>query len=188
MTLVPALRCVKRQIVNTFFTLMSVGKRRHSTKCWSWKKFNSCVGSVNVCSVGPIRIVYFRVITRHCKIIPAPVRTFVAMDEEKLIKAVRSFPSLLKVTMKCYKHVMLKKMLEKKWRSVELSICRKWASRSARRISCNRLYSPCFLRRENIGRTHMLLSFFRRRRSAISKSNSNSSSLPELWSIVNNTC
>ena len=35
MTLVPALRCVKRQIVNTFFTLMSVGKRRHSTKRWS---------------------------------------------------------------------------------------------------------------------------------------------------------
>ena len=90
--------------------------------------------------------------------------------------------------MKCYKDVMLKKMLEKKWRSVELSICIKWASRFARRISCNRLYSPCFLRRENIGRTHMLCSFFWRRRSAISKSNSNSSSLPELWSIVNNTC
>ena len=130
------------------------------------------------------RIVYFCVITRHCKIILAPARTFVAMDEEKLIKAERSFPSLLKVTMKCYKHVMLKKMLEKKWRSVELSICRKWASRSARRISCNMLYSPCFLRSENIGRTHMLRLFFRRRRSAISKSNSNSSSLPELWSTV----
>ena len=49
----------------------------------------------------------------------APARTFVAMDEEKLR---HSFPFFFKVTMKCYKHVMLKKMLEKKWRAVELSI------------------------------------------------------------------
>ena len=30
MTVVPALRCVKRQIVNTFFTLMSVDTRRNA--------------------------------------------------------------------------------------------------------------------------------------------------------------
>ena len=59
MTLVPAMRCVKRQIVNTFFTLMSVDTRRNAGV---EKKFNSCVGSVNVCSVRPIRIVYFLVI------------------------------------------------------------------------------------------------------------------------------
>ena len=57
MTLIPTLRGVRASNCEHVFTLMSVGKRRHSSKRWSWKKFNSCVVSVNVCSVGPIRII-----------------------------------------------------------------------------------------------------------------------------------
>ena len=89
MTVVPALRCVKRQIVNTFFTLMSVDTRRNA----GVEKYSTPASAAsNVCSVGPIRIVYFRVITRHCKIILAPARTFVAMDGEKLRQYALSHP------------------------------------------------------------------------------------------------
>ena len=83
------LRSVKRQIVNTFSYLRataSVDAQRNA----GVEKI-STLASANVCSVGPIRIIYFHVITCALQIVLALVRTYVAIDEEKLIVAYALF-------------------------------------------------------------------------------------------------
>ena len=55
----------------------------------------------------------------RCNFPCTPVQTYVAMDEEKLIEAVCSFPSLWKVTMKSYKDVKAK---ENAWKEVAIRV------------------------------------------------------------------
>ena len=91
MTLVPTLRYVAlRQATNCeyVFTLMSVGKRRHETL--ELGKFQLLRRQRQRLQRRTNQNRLFSSDTRHCKIIIilALARTFVAMDEEKLIKAV----------------------------------------------------------------------------------------------------